>query len=76
MAFAKLMVTKPGRLLRIVAGTASMLIGWFYFQNPLGYLMMTVGIIPVSAGIFDVCILAPFFNAPFTGEEIRGEVQE
>lgn len=75
MTFAKFMSTLWGRLLRIIGGIALMLIGWFYFQNPLGYLMMTVGVLPVSAGIFDVCILAPIFDAPFTGEEIRDETR-
>jgi hypothetical protein len=76
MLFAKLMVTIPGRLLRIVAGIAIMLTGWFHFQNPIGYAMMVIGIIPVSAGVFDVCILAPLFDSPFNGDEIRGDVQK
>jgi hypothetical protein len=32
---------------------------------------MLIGLVPLAAGIFDFCVLAPLFGAPFKGPEIR-----
>ena len=31
-----------------------------------------VGVVPVAAGVFDFCLLAPLFGHPFSGGRIRG----
>jgi hypothetical protein len=34
-----------------------------------------VGLVPLAAGIFDFCVLAPLMGKPFWGREIRGDAR-
>lgn len=69
--FAQFISTITGRIVRIVAGLA--LIGWGYTQraDTFGVVLMIVGLIPLAAGIFDICVMALFFGGPFAGKKIR-----
>ena len=70
MGFAKVMSSGYGRILRIIAGAA--LIGAaFYVQGTWGLILGVVGAVPLLAGVFDVCIFAPFLGAPFSGSKVR-----
>lgn len=67
MNFARFMARPEGRALRIVVGLA--LIFWGYtIHSPI---LMVVGAIPLLAGIFDVCLIAPLLRAPFLGRDTR-----
>ncbi len=70
MGFAKFMSSAWGRILRIVAGLVLIYLG-LYFNNIVGYILALVGLIPLLAGIFDFCVFAPLFGAPFSGKKIR-----
>ncbi len=69
--FVRFMASAAGRGLRIVAGLG--LIGWGYTMRDQtsGAVLMLVGLLPLAAGIFDFCLLAPLFGAPFSGKKIR-----
>ncbi len=75
MAFASFMSSAAGRILRIVAGLG--LIGWGVFlivsgsDVMAGILLAVVGLVPLFAGLADVCIFAPLFGAPFSGAKVR-----
>ena len=75
MAFASFMSSAAGRILRIVAGLG--LIGWGVFlivsgsDVTAGILLAVVGLVPLFAGLADVCIFAPLFGAPFSGAKVR-----
>ncbi len=71
MKFAKFIVSTWGRLIRIVAGLALVYYGFIVLGSTLGVVVGLVGLAPVMAGIFDFCIFAPLFGAPFWGEDIR-----
>jgi len=66
-AFACFMARPAGRLLRIVAGLA--LIGWGYTMRgqTTGIVLMAVGVVPLLAGVLNVCMISPFIGAPFSG---------
>ncbi len=34
-------------------------------------LLALVALVPLLVGIFDVCVFAPLFRAPFKGKEVR-----
>jgi ABC-type protease/lipase transport system fused ATPase/permease subunit len=78
MAFASFMSSAAGRILRIVAGLG--LIGWGAFliatasNVTVGILLAAVGLLPLVAGLVDVCIFAPLFGAPFSGAKVRAHV--
>ena len=70
MAFAKFMSSGVGRSARIVAGVALVIFGAFLGGGWLA--LVVVGLVPLLAGVSDVCIFAPLFGQPFSGETIRG----
>ncbi len=72
MGFAKFMASTAGRLIRVVAGIALIGIGLVVLQAcTLGIILTVVGLVPLLAGILDVCVFAPLFGGPFKGSEAR-----
>lgn len=58
-----------GRTIRVVAGLA--LIWWgMTAASGAGAIVAIIGAIVALAGIFNVCILAPLFGAPFRGKDV------
>jgi hypothetical protein len=75
MAFASFMSSAAGRILRVIAGLALIGGGVFLIVSEslvtLGIILAAVGVVPLFAGLADVCILAPLFGAPFSGAKVR-----
>jgi uncharacterized membrane protein HdeD (DUF308 family) len=70
--FVKFMASRNGRITRIVAGAVLILLGFFVVENTTtGIILMVVGLVPLLAGIFDYCLLAPLFGVPMSGAKIR-----
>lgn len=68
--FAQFIVTDAGRALRIGAGLA--LIGAAMGKRgSAGAVLALAGLIPLGAGVFDICVLGPFFGASHQGSRIR-----
>jgi hypothetical protein len=65
------MASPAGRLLRIVAGIALVYIGLVTMGGTGGWVVAIVGLVPLLAGLFDFCVLAPIIGAPFKGPDIR-----
>ena len=65
--FACFMAHPAGRLLRIVAGVALFGGGWMMRGTITGVVLMIVGVVPILAGVLNVCLLAPILGAPFSG---------
>jgi hypothetical protein len=68
----KFMASPAGRITRIVAGILLIVIG-LLVGDTVGIIIALVGLIPLLAGVFDVCVLAPLFGDPFSGEGIRSK---
>ncbi len=71
MGFARFMATGVGRSIRIVAGSILIALGVLRVRGGRGALLALVGLVPLLAGTFDVCVLAPLLRAPFKGSEVR-----
>lgn len=71
MGFARFMATGIGRSIRIVAGSILIAIGLLRVRGGRGALLALVGLVPLLAGTFDVCVLAPLLRVPFTGSDVR-----
>ena len=67
--FVKFMSSTAGRATRVVAGLALIVIGALI--GGAGWILAVVGLVPLLAGVFDVCLFAPLFNAPFAGAKVR-----
>ncbi len=71
MGFAQFMSSKAGRGLRIAAGLALIVLG----LATSSIVWVVVGLVPLAAGAFDVCLFAPLFGAPLKGAEVRGKAK-
>ena len=75
MALASFMSSAAGRILRIVAGLALIGGGVYLIVSgsnvAVGIILTVVGLLPLAAGLADVCIFAPLFGAPFSGAKVR-----
>jgi hypothetical protein len=71
MAFAKLMNSRQGRMLRIVGGLALIASGLLSVGGVPGLTVAALGLIPLAAGLFDFCLLAPVLSVPWSGAKIR-----
>ncbi|MCP4164328.1 MAG: DUF2892 domain-containing protein [Chloroflexi bacterium] len=58
------MASTSGRVTRIVAGVALIAWGLIGLAGPIGIIIAVVGLVPLLAGLFDVCVFAPLFNNP------------
>lgn len=67
MAFAKMMATPAGRLIRIIAGIALTLAGLLAVEGTGGLILAVMGMLPILAGVFNFCAIAPIIGAPFSG---------
>lgn len=75
MSLINFLATSNGRMVRIVAGVALVIIG-LLLGGTGGIILAIVGLVPLLAGIFDFCVFAPLFKAPFSGKAIRGMHQK
>jgi hypothetical protein len=71
MGFAKFMSSLAGRLLRIVAGIALIVIGLVIVHGTGGIILAIIGLVPLVAGLFNFCVFAPLFGGPFLARDIK-----
>jgi len=67
MAFVRFMRSGAGRLLRIAAGAALVVVGVFVVGGVGGLMIAIVGLVPLSAGIFNFCLFGPLLGLDFMG---------
>jgi hypothetical protein len=67
----KFLASGTGRIVRIVVGVVLVVLGFFINPTWLGIILVVIGLVPLLAGIFDVCVFAPLFKLPFSGKKIR-----
>lgn len=72
MGFVKFMSSPAGRVARIVAGVALIVIGAVIGGG--GWVLAVVGLVPLAAGALDLCFFAPLFKQPMKGSEVRAKL--
>jgi hypothetical protein len=75
-AFFRFMASPAGRVTRIIAGLALVLIGLLVLGGIWGWILAIVGLVPLLAGLFDRCVFAPLFGLPFVGDPLRQALQD
>jgi len=65
------MASTIGRVTRIVAGMLLIGGGLLVVGGIPGMVLAAIGLVPLLAGSFDVCVISKFFRGPFSGAEIR-----
>ena len=73
MEFARFVSGATGRLLRIAIGIAVIAFG-YAMRSVGGVAIAAFGVLPLAAGVFDICLLGPLFGAPLRGQDIRREI--
>ena len=66
MKLVDFMTSSTGRLVRVAAGLALIGAG-VLVGGGAGWVLGVVGLVPLAAGVFNVCLLAPLFHAPLHG---------
>ena len=69
MAFARLMATPFGRLLRVVVGVALVFCGLQVVGGGWGIVLALLGTTAVLAGALNLCLIAKLIGAPFRGRD-------
>ena len=69
--FVAFMSSTAGRIVRIIAGIALIVVGLLSIQGTTGIVLAVVGVLPLVAGLFDFCVFAPLFGAPLSGAKVR-----
>ncbi len=64
MLLVKVLASTAGRLVRIVAGIALIAVGLLVQQNTTGLILAAVGLVPLLAGLLDLCVFAPQSDPP------------
>ncbi len=71
MPLAAFMQSSFGRLLRIVLGCELIGLGRFALGGVGGVIVAIIGLVPLIAGAFGVCLVGPLFGADFHGHPGR-----
>ena len=72
MGFARFMSSLSGRLLRILAGIALIVVGLVAVQGTGGIILAIVGVVAFGGRVwFNFCIFAPLFGGPFWAKDIK-----
>lgn len=69
MPFLQFMSSPAGRVSRVVAGSALIVVGAVLGGGWLA--LVVVGALPLATGVLDVCLFAPLARRPFKGREFR-----
>ncbi len=71
MGFFKFMASSAGRITRLGAGVALVVVGFVVVKGTGGTVLGIVGLLPLVAGALDFCALAPLAGLPVAGDTLR-----
>ena len=74
--FSHFINSRPGRVFRVVAGAAFLIVGFVFRHHVLGVLSMLWSVLPLTAGLFDVCYISAALGGPFSGAIIRDRYKQ
>ncbi|MGE3073009.1 MAG: DUF2892 domain-containing protein [Dehalococcoidia bacterium] len=66
-AFSRFMASCNGRIARTVLGTAIIATGLGLVGGVAGVAVATAGLVPIAAGVFNLCPIAPAWGGHFLG---------
>jgi hypothetical protein len=70
MGFARFMASPLGRGGRILLGVGLVAVGVGIVDGVLGWIIAIVGLLPLTLGVINGCILAPLLKVPFKGSDL------
>ncbi len=70
MEMAKFMASTAGRVGRVIFGLVLIALGVGYFGGVGGWILAVIGLVPIAAGVLNVCLMSPLLGAPFWGAKL------
>ena len=74
MQLVKFMTSGMGRAARIVLGLVILSVGLWVVQGTFGTILAVFGLIPLSGGVFDFCLIGYALGYPLKGAEARNKL--
>ena len=71
--FSKFLNSQAGRIFRLVVGVGFLVVGFVYRTHALGVISMVWGVLPLTAGAFDICYVSAVLGGPLSGAKIRSQ---
>lgn len=62
--------SRNGRLFRFIAGLIFLTLGIFYFPAPLAIASLIWSVLPISAGLFNICWVSLVLGGPISSSQI------
>lgn len=69
--FARFINSSAGRVFRLVVGMGFLIVGYLFREQTLGVISMVFSVLPLSAGVFDLCYVSAILGGPLSGAKIR-----
>ena len=67
------MASPTGRIVRVAAGILLIYLG-VSIGTAMGWVVVVVGLVPLSAGLLDLCFISALLGGPIRGKQIREPV--
>ena len=68
-AFTRFMASGYGRLARLGLGIVLVATGIMLIPQPAGFVVAAFGVVPIAAGVFNLCPVAPLWGGHFFGSQ-------
>jgi hypothetical protein len=68
--FAQFINSPAGRIARIVVGLGLIAWGYFHSTGAAAVIFIVVGLVPLVAGLFNLCIISALLGGPLSGARI------
>jgi hypothetical protein len=69
MGFSKFMASPAGRVVRVIAGVALIMVGALLGGG--WWAVAVIGLVPLAAWALDVCLFNVLFGRPLSGKAVR-----
>ena len=69
--FGQCLSSTAGRIGRMVAGVGIIAAGLVAVGGTAGIVIAAIGLVPLLAGAFDVCLFSALFGGPLRGSAVR-----
>ncbi len=70
--FAQFVNSPAGRIARLVVGIGLIVWGYTQLNTGTGIVLIVIGLVPLVAGAFDLCLISALLGGPISGARIRG----
>jgi hypothetical protein len=67
---ARFINSPTGRVVRVVVGIALILWGYTRLGSSAGVVLIVVGLIPLVAGVFNLCLVSALLGGPISGSRM------